>query len=106
MGPMMAAAAAAALVFVGWALFVQFAPSMGGVWLRMDDMNQWRFAPQNLVALAAKPLAVHTPTGRGFWTAPGMWPINLPLLLLAGLGAAAVLHRIPKASRDSDFAIA
>jgi len=79
-------------VFVGWALFAQFAPSMGGVWLRMDSMNQWRFVPRNLAQLALKPFAVHTTTGRGFWTVPAMWPVNFPLMLLGVLAVVTVLR--------------
>jgi hypothetical protein len=44
------------LVTLFFSLYVQFHPSMGGIWLRHDMENNLRFVPSNLFNLMISPL--------------------------------------------------
>ena len=74
--------AAAAVALLGFALYVQFSPTMGNIWLRDDHQGLRTFAPHNLLRLMAEPLRVWTPVGRAFWCYPQLWIVNWPLWLL------------------------
>jgi hypothetical protein len=83
MDALLLSAAAATAGTLGFAFYVQFSPSMGGIWIRVDERNVPVFVPENLVRLMAEPLRIWTPLGRNFWTRTALWPINYPLWILA-----------------------
>jgi hypothetical protein len=89
---------AVALATVAFALYVEASPTMGGIWIRPDELGAPRLVPLGLVRLMVAPLRLWTPTGRAFWTAPGLWPVNWPLVVLAVIGMA-VLCRLSSGPR-------
>ncbi len=80
------------LVALGFAYYVQFSPTMGHIWLRRDDKNQWVFVPANLWHLMCAPL--HTVF---FWYPP-MWSINVFVWWMVGYLAWVALHTVWDAS--------
>ena len=66
-----------------YAFFVQFDPSMGGIWLRKDDGNNTIFCPGNLIDLMLSPLEKLV-----MWKA-SVWPINWFVWLIIGAAIGA-----------------
>ena len=65
------------LVTLFFALYVQFHPSMGGIWLRPDMKNNLKFVPSNLFNLMISPLK------NGFFWNYNLLIINYIFLLLS-----------------------
>ena len=58
------------LSFVIYALYVQYSPNMGNVWIRKDDKGNQVFVPRNLFNLMVHPL-----TNTSLWN-HNTWSIN------------------------------
>ena len=85
---------AAIVTTLGFALYVQFSPSMGGIWLRYDSTGIKVFTPSSLFRLMAEPFRLHNSVGRNFWTRTALWPINWPLWMAASTSAVLALSHI------------
>lgn len=85
---------ASVVTTLGFALYVQFSPSMGGIWLRYDSEGNKVFTPGSLFRLMAEPLRLHNSVGRNFWSRAALWPINWPLWMIASTGAVLALYHI------------
>lgn len=59
------------LGLMGFAIYVETSPKMGGIWLRPDDQNNLRILPYNLWILAKQPLVDNK-----FWKTEN-WDLNV-----------------------------
>ena len=69
-------------VTLAYALYTQWSPSMGGIWIRVDADNQPVFVFSNLLRLMVAPLDVTSKVGRAFWSEPSLVVINWPLIIV------------------------
>ena len=69
-----------------YALFVQFDPSMGNIWLRKNDENNTVFCPWNLLNLMIAPLKMCV-----MWKS-GCWLINWFIWIIVGTVFGAVIE--------------
>jgi len=69
-----------------YSLYVQFHPSMGGIWLRRDEKNNLRFVPSNLGNLMSAPLK-----NKYFWSY-NFLIINYIFLILASFSCFYVIN--------------
>ena len=74
-------AAAVAGISTGlFALYVQFSPKMGNIWIRKDDEGKDVFVPKNLLNLMVEPFF-----NKQFWNAKNL-DMNWVFLTMSGLG--------------------
>lgn len=66
-----------------FAIYVEFAQGMGGIWIRRDFQNNLVFVPSNLLRLMIHPMLVWRDDARMFWSMSSMWPVNWPLYIAA-----------------------
>lgn len=66
-----------------FAIYVEFAQGMGGIWIRRDCKNSLVFVPSNLLRLMIHPMCVWRDDARMFWSMSSMWPVNWPLYIAA-----------------------
>lgn len=76
-----------------YSLYVQFHPSMGGIWLRRDEKNNLRFVPSNLRNLMMAPL-----TNKYFWSY-NFLIINYIFLILASFSTFYVINNYKELKR-------
>ena len=74
------AAAVAGVSTALFALYVQFSPKMGNIWIRKDDEGKDVFCPKNLLNLMVEPF-----TNKQFWY-PQNLDMNWLFLTASGLG--------------------
>lgn len=88
------AAAVAGVSTALFALYVQFSPKMGNIWIRKNDEGEDVFVPKNLLNLMVEPF-----TNKQFWH-PRNLDMNWLFLTASGLGlytgAKAVKNNISK----------
>ena len=83
-----------ALIGLGTALLaylmrVEFAPDMGGIWLRPDSNGNQQISLGGLGDLATQPLH-----NQQFWTEPSLWTVNSGFYLVGGLALGEALSRL------------
>ena len=85
-------AAAVAGVSTGlFALYVQFSPKMGNIWIRKNDEGEDVFVPKNLLNLMVEPF-----TNKQFW-----YPQNLDMNWLFLTASALGLYTGAKAVKNN-----
>jgi hypothetical protein len=66
-----------------FAIYVEVARGMGGIWIRRDCKNSLVIVPSNLLRLMVYPMCVWRDDARMFWSMSSMWPVNWPLYVAA-----------------------
>ena len=90
--PALLVVSAFATTSVAFALFVQFSPRMGNIWIRTDSNGTRQLFPSNLFRLMAEPLKLRSTVGQNFWSRPALWPINYPLWIFVAAAASYLLY--------------
>lgn len=102
--PVLLVVSAFATTSVAFALFVQFSPQMGNIWIRRDSTGTRRLIPGNLFRLMAEPFKITSAFGQNFWSRPALWPINYPLWVVAAAAASTLLYWLLVCLYDSNSA--